>query len=447
MTLSLTPQPVKDLNAERLAAFSAERSEPAWLLALRLEALQNFLSLPWPSEKDEHWKRTHLDETWLGLPWTNSPLAALESEASLPAVYRRGDEAGNGSAPARFAMDLARGYVRQIPEALRERNVRWLSLDEAVRQFPDRIEPAWKRSIERARGDKFASLSLALGHAGTCLIVPKGHVVKAPFQSVVGLDANPSAAFVLNFVFLEEAAEAHLWEELSGEEASGDRFVTSYLSMDLRENAKISCYYVQNWDERTAHIQYQDVTQEAFSRFNAIAVSTGARVFHNETQVHLQGTGAENKVLGLLFGDRSQNFVNWITQNHTATRTTSDIQYRGALKGSAHSFFSGMVSITKEAQQSDAFQSAKSLLLSQDARADAIPNLEILADDVKCSHGAAVGPVDEDQKYYLQTRGIAPDDAEEIIVQGFFEPVIAELPSPAVQERLRAFVEKKLRNV
>jgi Fe-S cluster assembly protein SufD len=106
-----------------------------------------------------------------------------------------------------------------------------------------------------------------------------------------------------------------------------------------------------------------------------------------------------------------------------------------------------MVSIEKQAQQSDAYQAAKYLLLSKDARADAIPNLEILADDVKCSHGAAVGPVDEDQKYYMQTRGIPPLQAEDIIVEGFFEPVLAELPSEAVQERLRTFVEEKLHRV
>ncbi len=98
----------------------------------------------------------------------------------------------------------------------------------------------------------------------------------------------------------------------------------------------------------------------------------------------------------------------------------------------------------KIAQKSDAFQSCKSLLLSRDAKADAIPNLEILADDVKCSHGAAVGPVDEEQKFYLETRGVPPMEAEKIIVQGFFEPVISELPSEKEQEQLRSFIESKL---
>jgi Fe-S cluster assembly protein SufD len=220
--------------------------------------------------------------------------------------------------------------------------------------------------------------------------------------------------------------------------------VSSYTLLALKENAKAAFYNLQHWDSRTWHFQFLDVRQAAFSKFNAVTVAVGGRVFRSETNMHLHGQGAENKMLGVLFGEADQNFENWITQNHSAIKTVSDIQYRGALKGSAHSFFSGLVSITKEAQQSNAYQSAKTLLLSREARADAIPNLEILADDVQCSHGAAVGPVDEDQKFYLQSRGIEPRQAEEIIIEGFLEPVIAEVPSPIVQEQLRNFIEEKI---
>jgi Fe-S cluster assembly protein SufD len=269
----------------------------------------------------------------------------------------------------------------------------------------------------------------------------------APELQIVGLAASVvvggAAHFLINFVIIDEGAEAHVWEELEGSAA----FVSSFTSVHLGDNAKGGFYYLQEWSDQTAHFQFQDITQGAYSKFNAVAVEVGGRIFHNETTVNLKGTGAENKVLGLLFGEGNQNFENWVTQNHIATKTTSDIQYRGALKGFSKSFFSGMVSIEKQAQQSDAYQAAKYLLLSKDARADAIPNLEILADDVKCSHGAAVGPVDEDQKYYMQTRGIPPLQAEDIIVEGFFEPVLAELPSEAVQERLRTFVEEKLHRV
>lgn len=415
MRTSIKPVSLSGITPDNLTALSREWRDPSWALELRKLALANYLALPWPNEKDERWRRAGLDQ----LDWKNLIVTGAFATAS----------------------------ATEIPEEARERGVQWLSLEEAIQNEPQRIREAWSAAIDRAQKNKFLSLALALGNAGGCFIVPKGQVVKSPLHLPVKWTELTGAIFPLNFVFAEEAAEIHVWEELINPSTStgATPFVASYTLVSLKENAKASCYYLQNWNERVWHFQFQEVLQAAFSRLNAIAVSMGGRVFHNETVVHLQGQGAENKVLGVNFGDAQQNFENWITQNHTGVKTVSDIQYRGALKGTAQSFFSGLVYIAKSAQQSDAYQSAKSLLLSKDARADAIPNLEILADDVKCSHGAAVGPVDEDQKFYLQSRGIPPAEAEEIIIQGFFEPVISEVPSPAVQDQLRAYIEEKLR--
>ncbi|MCG3205918.1 MAG: hypothetical protein KCHDKBKB_02642 [Elusimicrobia bacterium] len=402
-----------ELTISSLTAFSQEWREPAWVLQLRLKALQNFESLPWPDERDEKWKRTGLKD----LNWEKLPLLS----------------------------GFSFGSQLELSVELREQGVAWFSLEEAIKLNSERLEKAWAHAIERASKNKFLSLTLALANAGGCLVVPKGLVVKSPLHLPREWKKSSSAAFPLNFIFVEEAAEVSVWEELENSESNDFSFVSSYTLVDLKENAKASLTFLQEWNERTWHFQFQEVTQAAFSKFNAVAVSMGGHVFHNEATLHLLGQGAENKILGVNFGGGAQTFENWITQRHEAPRTISDIQYRGALKGAAKSFFSGLVSITKEAQQSDAYQSAKSLLLSTSARADAIPNLEILADDVKCSHGAAVGPVDEEQKYYLQTRGISPTQAEEIIIQGFFEPVIAEVPSPQVQDKLRTFIEEKLR--
>lgn len=409
------PLPLKTITPELLSAASKDRGEPEWVLNLRLTALNNYLQLPWPNEKDEHWKRTDL--------------AKLDWDRLLFSF---------STTPTNFSIEL--------PEPLKDFPVEWLSLDAAVKTHGERIQNVWAENIRNAAQNKFLSLVLAVANTGSCLIVPKGQVVKAPFQSRLSAGDKNIATFVMNFVFVDEAAEAQFWEETHSADKTSHNFIATFTSIALKENAKANAYFLQSWDQNTSHLQFQNVSQSAFSKYNAIAISLGGKVFHNETTIHLQGQGAENKALGVLFGDEDQNFANWITQNHRAPRTQSDIQYRGALKGKAHAFFTGMVSISKEGQQSDAYQAAKFLLLSKEARADAIPNLEILADDVKCSHGAAVGPVDEDQKFYLQTRGVPPTQAEEIIIQGFLEPVIAEIPSPIVQDQLRTFVEKKIKN-
>lgn len=437
---------ITDVSPDALRSFSSERGEPAWALELRLKALAEYAALPWPGPRDEKWKRLELETIpFKDLAFAAAANAAGKSTDALPAPLKA-FTATNGVRPARLFWDLGAAHVIDVPSDLASQGVEWITLETALTTKADKIRAAWSRAVENAKGNKFLLLNLALANGGFCLTVPKNQQLKAPVHSYL-YGGAAGAYFNLNFVFVEQGAEVQIWEDLIGSQGkASDKpvFVSSYAAIEVDDNAKAGFYYLQQWDERTVHLQFQDVTQKAQSRFNAVAVAVGGRIFRNEAAIHLSGPNAENKVLGVIFGDGSQNFENWITQNHAAPKTTSDIQYRGALKGASRSFFSGMVSIEKQAQQSDAFQSAKSLLLSRDAKADAIPNLEILADDVKCSHGAAVGPVDEDQKFYLQTRGVPPALAEDIIVQGFFDPVIAEVPSEPVQERLRAFVEAKL---
>jgi Fe-S cluster assembly protein SufD len=401
-TLTQTPL-LKNISIDWLSDLSRTQGEPAWVLELRLKALQQYLALAWPTARDERWKRTELAL----LKWDQRRLVPLSSNTT-----------------------------NKTP---------WISLQEAVKEHEADIKAAWNSAIDQAKTNKFMSLNLAVGFEGACLFVSSNQQQVATFPTISFPQQSDSAQFHLNFVVVESGADLKLWEDFDNSTVPGkDDFLSTFTLIQLKDNSHAQVYHLQHWNDQILHFQFQNVLQGANSKFNAVAVEVGGRIYHNELTIHLIGQGAENKVLGVLFGEKKQNFENWITQNHTAKKTTSDIQYRGALKGSSHSFFSGLVSIVKEAQQSDAYQSAKSLLLSKEARADAIPNLEILADDVKCSHGAAVGQVDEDQKYYLQTRGVDPETAEEIIIQGFFEPVIAAVPSDVVQEKLRAFIEEKL---
>jgi Fe-S cluster assembly protein SufD len=410
MTTATAAPAQLEIAPSTLDAFLSATNDPVWLLALRRQAFENFQRLPWPALKDEKWKRTGLDH----MPW---------SSFVLPTGYDAA--AKNAAIPAAAA------------------RATWIPLNDAVASQSEFLKAKWTAAVERAHQDKFLSLTLAFANAGGILRVPRGFTAVDPI--VLSTRGESNAVLPLVFVVVEAGASVSLWDDTSARTNSGDRFVLNHTSFQLDQDAQVSLYSLESADLNTRHFQFQDVEQNASSRFSGVAVSVGSRVFHNETTLRLQGKGAENKILGVLFGDGEQVFENWITQLHIAPSTTSDIQYRGALKGSARSFFSGMVAIAKEAQRSDAFQSSKSLLLSTDARADAIPNLEILADDVKCSHGAAVGPVDEEQKFYLQTRGIPLGEAEEMIVQGFFEPVIAAIGSVQEQDRLRTFIEEKLR--
>ena len=435
---------LKNLTLDAVRSLSQSRNEPGWAIELRELAWKNFEALPWPGPRDEKWKRFELDSVaWDKFsPAVNRDANTL-SDADLDKIAGGATALQNGHAAssARFVIDADNGAAVRLG-SLGASGAEWIPFSEAIAKRPEQIRAAWKAAIEKSATNKVSSLTLALVNNGHCLIVKDNAQISAPLQISI-LSGGAAAPFFFNFVSIGRNAEVQLWEQLTGRDGA-ETFVAGHTHIFLAEGAKASLYTLQQWNAVTTHLQFLTVSQAASSRFNAVTIATGGRRARTECVIDLNGAGAENKILGVSFGSADQYFENWVTQNHVAPKTTSDIQFRSALKGRSRSFFAGMVNIEKTAQQSDAYQSSKALLLSKDAKADAIPNLEILADDVKCSHGAAVGPVDEDQKYYLQTRGVPPEIAEDIIVEGFFEPVIAEIPSESVQEKLRAFIDEKL---
>jgi len=444
------PEPalLKNLTADWVKNFSENRKEPPWLTTIRLEAFAQYLKLPFPDLKDEKWKRTNLSS----IPWDQ---LKFQATASKPAAGLEDQIQGNGPAlepavdgrqPARFIWDFNLGFSIQLSSILQKKGVEWMPLESAVRNREEKIRPAWEKAVAKAAASKFQSLLLALANAGTCLFIAKGAQIRTPLHQLFKGAGSMESQFLINFVFVEEEASLQIWEETvpaDGKEDSISLLMTQTI-LELGANSNTQVFILQNWERNCAHFQFQEISQGADSRFNSVVVAMGGRIYHGESSLNVIGERAENKILGVLFGDENQNFENFINQNHLGRRTVSDIQFRGALKGESKSFFSGLIYIDPKAQQSDAYQSCKFLILSSGARADAIPNLEILADDVKCSHGAAVGPVDEEQKFYLETRGINPRDAEKIVVQGFVEPVIAAVPDPATQQRLRNFIEEKM---
>ncbi|OVE78426.1 Fe-S cluster assembly protein SufD [bacterium F11] len=443
---------LKNIDSSWLKEFSAQRKEPKWVLDLRLWALEEFNKLPWPNKNDKQWAQTDFKALkWDTLQFFPTQDIPLETTKRLSDTFSSLTDAFqyNGHTPAEVNWDYSKGFRVDVPSSLKKLGLEWHPVEEALTSKESFLKPAWTKAIENAKTNKFRLFNLAVGNGGLCLFIPKNIKLSAPLQQYLSGGGLSLAQFPLHFIFLAEGAEAQIWEELVTRDSNkgsveNPAFVSSMTSVHLQKNAKASFYYLQHWGANTFHFQFQDIIQEADSQLETISISVGGRLSRNETTMYLNGPGAQNEILGVLFGDGKQNFENRITQNHNAPHTTSDIQFRGALQGQSKSFFSGMVSIIKEAQKSDAYQSSKSLILSKEARADAIPNLEILADDVKCAHGAAVGPVDEDQKYYFQTRGVPPDLAEKIIIQGFVEPVIAALPSETVQDRLRSFIEEKI---
>ena len=216
------------------------------------------------------------------------------------------------------------------------------------------------------------------------------------------------------------------------------------MELSVGDNAHVRHVSVQEYGAGTWSIGLQRAHLGRDARLSSSAVALGGDYARVRTEARLDGQGAESDLLAVYFGDGAQMHDFRTFQDHVAPRTRSDLLFKGAVEETARSVYSGLIRIRPDAQKVEATQSNRNLVLSEGAGAESIPNLEIEADDVRCSHASTVGPIDDDQRYYLETRGVRPEDAERLIVLGFFEDVFARLPVPALAAPLRRAVHEKV---
>ncbi|HWC32061.1 MAG TPA: SufD family Fe-S cluster assembly protein, partial [Actinomycetota bacterium] len=202
---------------------------------------------------------------------------------------------------------------------------------------------------------------------------------------------------------------------------------------------------LQDWGRGVIHLAVQRAQLERDAELRSLAVSFGASLSRTEVESVLAEPGAHSEMLGVYFTDGDQHFDHRSLQDHVAPNCTSDLLYKGALKDASRVVYSGLIRIHPGARRSDAYQTNRNVVLSDEAKADSIPNLEIENNDVRCSHAASVGPVDEDVRFYLESRGIPRDEAEQLIVTGFFQEVLDRVPLEEVRGSLEAAIEDELR--
>ena len=221
-------------------------------------------------------------------------------------------------------------------------------------------------------------------------------------------------------------------------------FTSTAAEVIAKDGAQVQFVSVQRLGRGSFYHSVQRTLANRDATLDTLNVGLGASVSRVDLNAQLLGPGATSDMLGLYFGDGSQHFDFNTSQDHTVPNTASDLLYKGALDGASRSVFRGIIRVHEGAQRTDAYQTNRNLLLSSDARADSLPNLEIEADDVKCSHGATVGELDADAKFYLMSRGLDRVQAERLVVLGFLGEVLARLPLGGVGEKVTRVIEEKL---
>lgn len=291
--------------------------------------------------------------------------------------------------------------------------------------------------------DAFGELNAQHRGDGVAVRIPAGKVVEHPVVIVHWVDADGAAVFPYTLVDAGEASEVTVVELV----ASSDVHSLVAPVVDLRAGAASNVRFlnVQQLGPRVWQLGYQVSRVDRDATLHSSTVALGGEYARVRTDSKLVGAGGTSNLLAVYFGDGRQMHDFRTMQDHDAPKTTSDLLFKGAVEDRAESVYTGLIRVKKGAAGTRAYQTNRNLVLSEGAAANSVPNLEIEENDVSCSHASAVGPIDEEQRYYLEARGIPTEVAERLIVLGFFEDVLERIPVPGLRAPLREAVAAKLK--
>ena len=413
---------------------------PDFVRELREQSFARFTALPIPSQETEEWRYTDLSAFDLDFAsWSAGGRAeSLDDvpEEIVAAAGIIGDRAG---------LQIQRNsevVTSHVDPALAEAGVLLMDLDRAAAEHPELVRPSLHALVEPER-TKFTALHAAFRTAGTFVYVPPATTVELPLQTLTYLDADGAAVFPHTLIVVGQDAEVTFIDRWTSPDLER---ALSIAITEIYANAASRVRYVslQDWGEGVTHL---GIVRSRLGRdvdFRSVAVGFGASLARAEAESVLAEPGASSEMLGIFFGDGAQHFDHRSEQDHRAANCRSDLLYKGALRDESRGIYSGWVHVRKDAQKTDAMQTSRNILLSDRAFARAIPNLEIEANDVRCGHAASVGPVEEDQLFYLMSRGIDRAEAERLIVFGFFNEVLQRISIDEVRDSVTHAIELEL---
>ena len=422
---------------ESFERFLDARDDPSWLRDLRAQSWARFGELPMPSIRDEEWMRTDIR---LFRPDKYGFPGEPDGGATVPAgLLTHGVQLGGQVA----SLD-SRPHRAHLEEKWARRGVLFGSLDELVAEHGDLVRKHLFHAVD-AGHDKFAALHAAGWSGGALLYVPRGVVIDEPLHMLSVLSAG-AADFGHALVILEEGAEATLLAETAslGEGSSG--LHCGAVELLLAPCAKLRYVNFQNWATGVWHFAHHQALVGSDAALQWTIAALGSRLSKVNQHVALVGRGGAAQVNGVLFAEGKQHLSYHTLQHHQAPECRSDLLYKAALQDASRTVWRGMIRVDEGAQKTDGYQRNDNLMLSDHARSDSIPGLEILADDVRCTHGSTTGRVDDEQIFYARTRGLTRKEAVRMVVTGFFQQVFDRITIESVREALGEAIGRRIRD-
>jgi Fe-S cluster assembly protein SufD len=386
----------------------------------RAEALERYRELPVPDTTEEHWRFTNL-------------------RGFDPDSFGPDQETVARTAPAQTMLELDVAGLAKITEA----GVEIERAPEGVTFAP--LSEDHERLYSLVGWDeKFAAHNAAVWQHGLLVHVPKGVELDKPLYVRVTNSAEDAALFWRLLVIADRGARFTLVEEAASSSPGLRSYTNAAAELFVEQAAKLEYVSLQNLSRETWHFASHHARVERDAELDWVTGGFGSKKGKVRIQNDLAGEGATSRVTGAYFTDGNQHLDYDTFQEHIAPSTTSDFAFKGALRDTSTAVWRGMIRVERDAQKTNAYQENRNLMLSPTTHAVPIPGLEIMANDVRCTHGATVGRVDREQLFYLMARGLSRGEAERLIVRGFFEDVLARVGLEPVREALAAALEARI---
>src|SRR6266576_3107812 len=421
-----------------LSGPSELREFPDWFRDQQRVAWQQFEGLPNPTRRDQAWRFSNVALLDLK-PFQISPLLSEDDRKNI-LKYSRGLD--RYAARMIFANDqLIQRDV--VSEDLKKRGVIFQPLERAMVEHGDLFRKYFMSTEATLGSAKFAALHKAFVSSGTFLFVPRGLEIKEPIEIFHWLRHDNMSIFPHLLLVTDELAKVTVIEHFRSCNPTTPGFACGVNDLIAGPGAKVNYVCAQNWAQNVIALQMNSTTVDHDASAMSLNLHLGGKYSRFESLSRLIGEGGRSDLLAVAVAKHQQEFDARTLQDHASPHTASDLLYKNALDDRARTTFGGLIRVEPHAHFTDAYQKVRNLLLSDDAEANSMPGLEILADNVRCTHGATSGQIDEDQLFYLRTRGIPTKVAQRLIVTGFLNEVIQRLDQPAIADHLNRLIEEK----
>ena len=437
---------VTGLTHGAVAALSRHKGEPEWMLQKRLHAWDLYESLPAPLGRrgDLGTFRAVANFHFQDV----SPFIPADANGTLPAVIQQSlqeEEALVNERSGHIVQRNASIVHIELDEALRRQGVILTALDTAVRDYPELVQQYFMTKCVPVESNKYTALHAAFWSGGVFLYIPKGVEIEQPILSQIWIDSPASATFAHTLIIAEEQSSVRFVAEYnSAFEDERPSFLNDVVEVYAKNEAHVEFSNMQDLGQNVWNVTNKNAIHEKDASVTWVMADLGSKVTLANIGATMSGNGSVAELVGVFFTDHDQRFSMKTLSDHAALATNAETLVKGVLTDQSRVEFEGMIRVRPKAQQTASFLSDHTLLLSKECRSESIPSLEIGANEVSASHGATTGQIDEEQLFYLMVRGIHREEAERIIVQGFFEPVLQRIPLENLRTRLRRSIVRRM---